>query len=512
MKLTISPLLALPLLLTSCAILDSSPRYSPEVDDALKAAGANRTELREVLDHYRALDSDPRKYEAACFLIGNMEGHGYSTYGLYDEEGNEVEFDALAHANYGEARATFDALEKEHGTLDFKPDHFTPDLEVIGAEFLIGHIERAFEAWRGWPWARDLSFEAFCEYILPYRGSNEPLEDWRTPLMERLAGLAAELDDPTDLPTARKAVGARIGGRIRFRKLFYLHPTDQGFAEMEERGAGRCEDITNMSAYVMRAAAIASAQDYTPYWANRDNNHAWPVTLDENGEGFAKQGNVAAKIYRKTFSQQRENLAFRLEEGEKAPPWLNRRTYRDVTDQYMPTSDLAIVLTGDTPEGARFAYLSVFNGGEWKAIHWGRIVEDRVVISTPRGEHCESLDPTARFDRMGRGIAYLPTYYHDGELLPAASPFFLAKDGGITHFAKGSGTPITGELSGKEGQEYELFFWKDGWQSLGRGTGGGAPMRFEDLPPGALYWLVADGSRKLERIFSLDADGKPRFM
>lgn len=43
-----------------------------EVDYALQNAGANRGELEKVLLYYQ---DDSLKYEAACFLIGNMIEH-----------------------------------------------------------------------------------------------------------------------------------------------------------------------------------------------------------------------------------------------------------------------------------------------------------------------------------------------------------------------------------------------------------------------------------------------------
>ena len=121
----------------------------------------------------------------------------------------------------------------------------------------------------------------------------------------------------------------------------------------------------------MRAAGVASAADYTPWWGHRDNNHAWPVILDAEGRGRSGDGNRAAKVYRKTYSKQRQNLVFQLREGEQAPRWLDRETYRDVTDQYFATSDVRVALPDHGER--RFAYLCVFNGGEWRPIHWGRI-------------------------------------------------------------------------------------------------------------------------------------------
>ena len=45
----------------------------------------------------------------------------------------------------------------------------TKGLCVITAEYLIDNIDRAFDNWQKRPWNRSLSFEDFCEYLLPYR-------------------------------------------------------------------------------------------------------------------------------------------------------------------------------------------------------------------------------------------------------------------------------------------------------------------------------------------------------
>jgi hypothetical protein len=54
------------------------------------------------------------------------------------------------------------------------------------------------------------------------------------------------------------------------------------------------------------------------------------------------------------------------------------------------------------------------------------------------------------------------------------------------------------------GQTYELFYWKDGWLSLGKAVAGEKPVKFDNVPQGALYWLVAEGSDKEERIFTIE--------
>jgi hypothetical protein len=471
---------------------ETAAAWPPQVEEALAKAGENRPELVRVLDHYQR-QGEPLKLEAAEFLIANMDGHGYIVHGFFDEEGNEIAFDALDYASYREALAAFDALEAEHGTIDYERKRFEPDLETITAEFLIENIDLAFAAWREKPWASQITFEAFCEYILPYRGSNEPVESWRPACMKRLAHLTSQLDDPADLQAAGRAVRAEAGRWVGFSELYYLHPTDQGFTEMLDAGLGRCEDISNMLSYAFRACAVMSATDYTPYWADRDNNHAWEVLLDSAGRGRAGLSHRAAKIYRKTFSIQRDSLGAVKTADEKVPRWLAGRNYRDVTPDYMDTTDVAVRLTADRPQGARFAYLCVFNGGEWRAIHWSPIEGDR-----------------ATFANMGRRIAYLPAYYVDEEPVPAAAPFILAKDGKVRILDGAGDEVVTIDLTETTQAEtgYELFVWDGGWKTVERRSADSEkPAIFEAVPAGRLYWLVADGSRRLERIFTVE-DGK----
>jgi len=57
------------------------------------------------------------------------------------------------------------------------------------------------------------------------------------------------------------------------------------------------------------------------------------------------------------------------------------------------------------------------------------------------------------------------------------------------------------------GREYELFYWLDEWKSLGKKVADEKPLVYDRVPEGFLYWLVATGSNKDERIFSIN-DGK----
>lgn len=463
----------------------------PDVEAALQKAKENRPELEKVLAHYA---HDEAKLAAARFLIANMEGHGYVVFGLFDKDGNEIPFDALACKNFAEAQAAYDALEKEHGTLTDKRKTFTPDLEAIKGDFLIEDIEVAFAAWREDPWAKKIPFEVFLETILPYRGSEEPLVPWRRACRERLKGVYRSLDTETPEKACR-AVLAAASKWIGFDEIYYLHPTDQGYDEMCRTKLGRCEDISNMMLYAARASSTLCATDYTPAWADRDNNHAWEVVLDGHGHGKAPLSYRAAKVYRKTYSIQRDSLGA-IKGDAEVPRWLSNTHYRDVTHEYLDTSDVTVNVTGRSDP---FAYLCVFNGGEWTAIHWAPVHGDN-----------------ALFTAMGRGVAYLPAWYDGKDLLPAGPPFLLLEDGTTTPLpGTGPATMFAAAATGPQklrpdtqpvalGKTYELHRWDGRWKKVGEGVAGEGALRFDGVPADGLYWLTEPGGRKLERIFTIE--------
>ena len=174
----------------------------------------------------------------------------------------------------------------------------------------------------------------------------------------------------------------------------------------------------------------------------------------------------------------------------------------------METADVKVHLENKPPKDVEFAYICVFNGGEWGAIHWGKIDGKDVV-----------------FTDMGRNIAYLPAYYIDEEIVPAAAPFILTTDGKVNTLKADltAGprmavdivvtTPETPDadtraerpqIEVKEGKTYELFVWGDSWVSLGKQVAGKDPVSFNSVPSNGLLWLVEEDSRKLERIFTIE--------
>jgi hypothetical protein len=499
----------------SCA---RSP-YPPEVTAALERAGENRAELEKVITTL-ATAEDTLKLHAAYYLIGNMEGHCLATYQLQDTAGHEITFNVLDYPDYPALTTAFDSLEETYGVLDFVKGEKQYDLETITADFLITNINYAFRAWREKAWAREFSFADFCRYILPYRGSNEPLERWREMFWEKYRDLDSAMTDPTDPLEAAQLINEDLMTWFGFDPRFYYHPTDLGVTEMQQIGLGRCEDMTNATIYAMRAVGLAVTSDYTPHWANAGNNHAWNALVTPDGTvipfmgaecnpGKYKLANKLAKVYRQSFSQQHDNLIFQERRQENVPGWLAGKSYFDVTADYVDACDVTVSFDRPVADSVDLAYVCVFNSGEWRAIDWGWINGDSVV-----------------FTDIGTEIAYLPALYLNEEIVPYGPPFVLHADCSMEILTPNTGMSLSVQLSSTtarkqepstdgvartfltSGREYELLYWTAGeWQSLDTLVAGDQPLEYDNVPAGALYRLVEIGADREERIFTID-DGR----
>lgn len=61
------------------------------------------------------------------------------------------------------------------------------DLKSLDANYLIDNIDRSYDAWKKAPWHGQVSFDTYCQYILPYRINTERLSaiGWRDTLSGR---------------------------------------------------------------------------------------------------------------------------------------------------------------------------------------------------------------------------------------------------------------------------------------------------------------------------------------
>lgn len=497
---------------SSCSI----NHYTPEIEKTLNSSDNNRSELIKAINYFQD-KGDSLQLRAIFFLIENLPHHSFYEIVPCDSTNTELEWNIEDYEDFNQARTAWDSLNEIHD-ISWKARNRLDDHKTVSADFLIQNVEDAFFAWQNLPWSGEYSYEIFLEFILPFRGSNEPIPasvNWRKDFIKRYEYIKEKMKDLSDPIEAASLINMELRNWFRFDEIYYLHPTDQSIDEMQKTCKGRCEDMTNLAMAAMRANGIAVTSDYTPHWADSGNNHAWNAIITHDCKAIpfmgceADPGNYSirsrvAKVYRKTFARQTNNLASLLEENDKAPGWLRSEHYVDVTDKYTNTADVTIHTSREIPDSIRFIYLCVFNSGEWRAIQWSQFRNSELT-----------------FFGMGMDLCYLPMNLQAERLVPFDVPLILEKSGNV-RFLRGNRSMqdmvlytttkplIANATEGKqivqlnEGSEYELFFWQEEWQSAGKQIATIEPLIFREVPADRLYWLVETGSRGEERIFTYE--------
>ncbi|MDR1623825.1 MAG: hypothetical protein LBS04_02490 [Tannerellaceae bacterium] len=157
----------------------SCNRHPDYLEQSLELAGDNRSELEKVLLYYQQDSVDSFKYRAAVFLISNMSAN-YS----YTGEGMEKYYDALASISLQYKGAEWANEEAENAfkvfsKTDFRHPAVVSDLQVINVDYLIDNINCAFTDWQNLHWLKEMEFDEFCEFLLPYKVEEcQTLDNW----------------------------------------------------------------------------------------------------------------------------------------------------------------------------------------------------------------------------------------------------------------------------------------------------------------------------------------------
>lgn len=410
-----------------------------DLNTILSLSEENRPELETAIQHYSS-PSDSLKKQAVIFLIKNMtyhyglEGHLLDQYDTLFSEVQRIKKQKtlVQDPNIGlkipEVDSIWKQVGQQHGALDKNRLTIKPDLQNISSDFLIENVEYAFKAWE-FPWSRHLNFEEFCRYILPYRFRDERLQSWRPIVFrkyqKKIDSLIAQ--NVTDPLTVCRLVNKELSTSWQYSHTLNQYPIAMGLDNLLKAEMGSCTHNTELAVYVMRALGIAVTHEQVPHYANRKSGHDFNGVMDAFGkfhdfeignpkigdvvETRKRQNYVIPKIYRQSSIITENSLAILKDKNEKIPSDFSNPRMIDVTAQYMPVSDLKVLLNKN-PSETKYLYLCVFNNQTWVPVAWAVAQKSGTV-----------------FKDMGRGVTYVPMYFKNGRFLPASDPVILREDG-----------------------------------------------------------------------------------
>lgn len=415
-----------------CTVLFSCNHYSDEIIGSLELAGANRIELEKVLSHYKG---DPLKYQAAQYLIG------YMPYYNYREELPEFEpvWDSMALIPVGDYEYRKNKyirfLESVTDKEETRPGILKYDIREVTADYLIENIDLAFVAWQEIPEEKRASFEQFCDYILPYRNWDEPLEvGSRAYLRDKYSWVPELLNQGIPIKTVIDSV--LQGFRYRYvGEVRDYYPSSLSALQFDRSHMGLCQDAVTYFTHVFRSVGIVCSNEYLPQWGTHHNRgHSWlyirygdeEFALDAGGDGKDVRekyiGESVPKVFRRTYAQDDPTSLFR--EG------------RDVTTFYRPVIDFELNAETSYPDTAATYTVNVYHGSKG----WAPVAEmewEKVGSEYPSTLICHDL---------GVSTLYIAGRYERGKVTPVSPPFFVTEDGAIEVFRPSTARPNTGRL------------------------------------------------------------------
>lgn len=411
-------------------ILTISGCYKVEDDlqKALEYAGSNKTELYKVLRYYK--NSDSEKYDAACFLIKNMP-----YYGSYDGEALQdyLRYFEMYATTSMSPQQVIDSLEKVGSVFNIRKLDYKRDILTIDSAFLVNHIDWAFKVWREQPWGRNVTFNNFCEYILPYRVGDEPLSLWREDLYNKYNPLLDSLrnqsmaDDPLD--AAQVLIDYFNKKQYRFTGLFPSGP-NLGPIVLEWK-TGSCREFADMIVYALRAVGIPCGIDRVLQRPDDNASHFWNFTLNKEGSTYMtefpyqnrwreayKYSAPKGKIYRVSFGLNVEKMR-ELEDVNNVYPAFKFPFIHEVTSLYAKTHIVSIPRTciNANMGNEGLVYLCFANHQQWLPVDYAFLKND-----------------TVKFYGIEGGIVGVIAKWNGKCFKPLTTPFLVEKATGQLRF------------------------------------------------------------------------------
>ena len=450
---------------------------------ALKEAGDNSGEIIKILEYFK---DDSIKLEAAQFLIENMINKFSLDHTIFYEGAiyNPNEFIEL----FG------DSVKSLWPYLFFANNDVVFDLTTIRSEAIIYNINLAFEVRKRYWWCANLSEKEFVETILPYRVSNEPIDNWREFYFEKYKNMA---DSVAKLETSLDSV-VKFFNEVM--KKEYVHEAaklgrSMHTTEINALGGGTCIHLAVDAAHAMRAIGLPVNVDILPYHGRINGGHAYNSYTRENGETVFFSPYERAKD-RDSWTAPLVLRSVFVNEGDQYEPG-----FMDVTAKYYPVfCDYTFKEYKD-----KDCRLAIFN----------------------RGKH-HTLKRSPDLKKGGGqwvvpNIMYYPVHVIGESMLFIERPFYYTEDG-IKHEIRNKKSrkkeirPIltdgTNVLSPHQGQKYELKLWTlNGWQKVGETIAkDNSSLVFENVEIDGLFLVEGKSDiEKMQRPFIMENDTRRAF-
>lgn len=402
-----------------------------DVRVALRYAGDNRKELKKVIKHYSG-EEDSLKLKAVYHILGNLPQKFHflneNTDSILKDFNERIpdlkDFYSSRQLSY---EIMYDSLLYKHPDIFHKNDP-RMDIFMIKSELLIENIEMAFFVWENMPWTKNLSYECFRDYILPFKILNTKPEFWRKNLFNEFRWVIDSMktsDDPVQACIL-------INDHLKSNYTHHAKVNPNNLSQMINLQGGGCEASSVYACYVMRAMGIPTnitntiIAGYPPFEGRHVENYVLTKDLKIlRFQGCLKspydhqewQDDFRGKWFYESEIINEKWITEIISDDKEVPPSLKNNRLVDITSEASISYNLFFnidkLISREVTEG-EYAFLCVSTRrGGWTAIDFAKIVNDSVVFS--------GITP---------GV-FFPMRYYEGNYHQLAGPVKLTIDGSV---------------------------------------------------------------------------------
>ena len=388
-----------------------------------------RNRYAKAIEHYTQPE-DTLKRKALHFLLKNISGKFGTNpticekwvkhYKILYEESEKVDYN-FKH-NYLE----------DKGMNIYEQEKYVLDTSIVTSDDLIENIDLAFKAWN-YPWARHLTFDEFCAYILPYRFEYEPFsKGWRSFFDKELSNftdslIQAKTTDPLQVCDA-------LCTGLYPKTRAYLPPLP--FVKIQDYyqyPIGDCSKWNVMIALAGRSIGLPIAKDFNLQFSRFPGSHPW-LALTNDGHEQTISFNMNFDSTMATFTYDGVQM-FREEFAWQPRIFVNHlyplhrhKNIRNVTDKYLhhfPSVDVTIPIPDDYKKSKEEIYLCNFGiGAKIEPIYQPIIRKDSLYIENLLN-NTEILYQLCTYDKKNKQLQTL------------GNPFSINKEGQVHHYIPG---------------------------------------------------------------------------
>ncbi|MFT3747394.1 MAG: hypothetical protein QM768_03725 [Agriterribacter sp.] len=460
-----------------------------------------------IINEYSKNIKDSIERESAIFLKENMKDIMSDKVNFYDDHFKEIEL-------------SLDEFKSEASLLSFmgkkKLDYemcVVPDTQIVTAIYLKNNIKYAINSWNKYPWCKNIPKNIFLNYLLPYKVFQEYPQEWRQYFfskykdsidvaLKRYQYDSADIYaiDPNEL--YYRIVVDDAGKWYKYSDFFVKLTQYPSLSELLCIGKGSCSETSILNVYILRSLGIPAAVDIVPVWGSKNGSHTSEVFWDGKNKMRTASGREferPTKVFRLSFKKQNywnDSVSLFVDRENFMLPYLMNNHWIDVTEEHTKTVDINVLI--DTLILPDFAYICVYNYGQWQPAFWGKIENKK-----------------AEFKKMGYPMIYRIAV-PDRTGFALLNKILLVDEDGKLNYIGPTKENIkhivlektnAGEKSYVQQQNvYELFLLdeRSQWISLGKKKClRDSLITFSNVPQNALLRLVnIAGKKNLERIFT----------